>query len=176
MSQREKFVMRLFDQYQSFLHTLCWRYVKHDPLYADAIDECVLDTFMQAYLAYETLRHHPNVQGWLTATCLNRLKPRIRQMKSRNARQAFSVDDPQAPPLAACGVPEEAAPARDELAALYAALTENERLVFQDHYLQGYTLQAVANRQQRSLASVKATVRQIKKKAEKIKNSDDFSG
>lgn len=179
MSQREDFVMGLFDQYYSFLRALCWRYVEHEEIYADAVDESVLDTFLLAYLAYEPLQRHPNIQGWLITTCINRLRPRVSQMRSREAHQAFSMDDPHTPQRLSEEEWEDRTTAqlnaRSQLEALYAMLTETERRAFQEHYVQGFTLREVAQRQHKSLASVKASVRQIKKKAKKLKKSEKFS-
>lgn len=54
--------------------------------------------------------------------------------------------------------------ARDQIDELCTALTETERQVYQEHYVQGFTLQEVAHHCHRSLVSVKASLRQIKKK------------
>ena len=55
--------------------------------------------------------------------------------------------------------------ARDQIDELYTALTETERQVYREHYVQGFTLQEVAHHCHRSLVSVKASLRQIKRKA-----------
>lgn len=179
MSRREAFVTELFDQYQSMLRTICWRYVGYERLFADMIDDSILDTFVQAYSSYECLRSHPNVQGWLITTCLNRLKPRISQVRSREKHCAFSIDDHQAPQLSSGEAWEERnilqLDARDQIDELYKALTETERHVFQEHYVQGFTLKEVARHQHKSLASVKASLRRIKKKAIDQKKLKKFS-
>lgn len=177
MSQREVFVTKLFDQYHSMLRTLCWRYVEYERVFADMIDESILDTFMQAYLSYDCLRNHPNVQGWLITTCFNRLKPRIMQVRRREKHRAFSLDDPQAPPLSSGDAWDEKnilrLDAREQIDQLYATLTETERQIFQEHFVQGFTLHEVAHHRHRSLASVKASLRRIKKKANNQKNFSD---
>lgn len=179
MSPKEDFVTELFDRYHSLLRTLCWRYVDHDRTFADMIDESILDTFMQAYLSYESLRRHPNVQGWLVNACMNRLRPRVSQARNRRGRQAFSIDDPHAPQLSSEDAWEEKTvsqlDARHQMDELYGALTETERQAFQEHYVQGFTLQEVARHRHRSLGGIKASLRQIKKKAVKQRNSNKFS-
>ncbi len=179
MSQREKFVAELFDQYQSMLKTLCWRYVNYERIFTDTIDESILDTFLQAYSSYECLRNHPNVPGWLIITCFNKLKPRIKRVRSCEKHRAFSVDDPQAPQLSSGEAWEERTisqlDARNQIDELCTSLTETEKQTFQEHYVQGFTLQEVAHRQHRSLASIKASLRQIKRKADNQKNSNKFS-
>lgn len=179
MSRREAFVTELFDQYQSILRVICWRYVEHEKIFADTIDESVLDTFLQAYSSYDCLRNHPNVQGWLIITCLNRLKPRINQVRSREKHRAFSMDDPQAPQFSSGEAWEEnnvlQLDAREQINQLYTTLTEAEQQIFQEHYVQGFTLQAVAQHLHKSLASVKASLRQIKRKALKQKKLKDLS-
>lgn len=169
MSQRENFVTELFDRYHTMLRTLCWRYVEHEKIFTDIIDESIQDTFLQAYSSYDRLRNHPNVQGWLITTCFNRMKPRIKQVRSREKHRAFSVDDPQAPQLSSEEAWEERTVSQlddyNQIDELYTVLTETEKQVFQEHYVQGFTLQEVAQRQYRSLSSVKASLRQIKIKA-----------
>ena len=49
--------------------------------------------------------------------------------------------------------------ARDQIDELCTALTETERHVYQEHYVQGFTLQEVAHHCHRSLVSVKASLR-----------------
>lgn len=179
MSQREVFVTELFDQYYSTLRTICWRYVEYERIFADVIDESILDTFMQAYLSYDCLRNHPNVQGWLITACFNRLKPRIMQLRRHEKHRAFSFDDPQASHISSDDTWNDKnvlrLSAREQIDQLYATLTETERQVFQEHFVQGFTLHEVAHRQHRSIASVKASLRRIKKKANNQKNQNNFS-
>lgn len=167
VSTKEDFVTELFNQYYPMLRTLCWRYVDYDRLFADIVDESILDTFVQAYSSYDHLRSHPNVQGWLIITCLNRLKPRVKQLRNREKHHAFSMDDPHVPQIKLEESWEEGKilqlDARDQIDELCTALTETERQVYQEHYVQGFTLQEVAHHCHRSLVSVKASLRQIKK-------------
>ena len=174
VSTKEDFVTELFNQYYPMLRTLCWRYVDYDRLFADIVDESILDTFVQAYSSYDHLRSHPNVQGWLIITCLNRLKPRVKQVRNREKHHAFSMDDPHVPQIKLEESWEEGKilqlDARDQIDELYTALTETERQVYREHYVQGFTLQEVAHHCHRSLVSVKASLRQIKRKAHNLKN------
>lgn len=174
VSTKEDFVTELFNQYYPMLRTLCWRYVDYDRLFADIVDESILDTFIQAYSSYDHLRSHPNVQGWLIITCLNRLKPRVKQVRNREKHHAFSMDDPHVPQIKLEESWEEETvlqlDARDQIDELYTALTETERQVYREHYVQGFTLQEVAHHCHRSLVSVKASLRQIKRKAHNQKN------
>lgn len=179
LSQRENYVSELFDQYHAMLRILCSHYVQNERLFADIIDDSILDTFVQAYLSYESLRSHPNVKGWLITTCFHRLKPRINQVRRRERHRAFSMDDHQAPQISSGEAWEERnilqLDAREQIDELCAALTERERHVFQEYYVQGFTLQEVAYHQHISLSSVKASLRQIKRKAINQKNSRKFS-
>lgn len=174
VSSKEDFVTELFNQYYPMLRTLCWRYVDYDRLFADIVDESILDTFIQAYSSYDHLRSHPNIQGWLIITCLNRLKPRVKQVRNREKHHAFSMDDPHVPQIKLEESWEEETilqlDARDQIDELYTALTETERQVYREHYVQGFTLQEVAHHCHRSLVSVKASLRQIKSKAHNLKN------
>jgi len=169
LSKKENFVIELFDRYYSMLRTLCWRYVEHEKIFTDIIDESIQDTFLQAYSSYDRLRNHPNVQGWLIITCFYKLKPRIKQVISREKHRAFSVDDPQAPQLSSEEEWEERTVSqldnRNQIGELCTTLTETEQQTFQEHYVQGFSIQEVAQRQHRSLSSVKASLRQIKRKA-----------
>lgn len=178
MSPKEHFVTELFDRYHAMLKKFCWRYVNYEEIYADMIDESVLDTFVQAYSSYERLRNHPNVQGWLIITCFHRLRPRINQVRSYEKYRAFSIDDPQVPQMLLAESWEEKTitqlDARNQLNELCTALTEIERRVFREYYVQGLTIQEMAQRQHRSPGSVKASLRQIKKKANKQKNKKIF--
>ena len=172
MSTKEDFVTELFNQYYPMLRTLCWRYVDYDRRFANIVDESILDTFVQAYSSYDHLQSHPNVQVWVIRPGLNRLKPRVKQVRSREKHHAFSLDDPHVPQIKLEESWEEGKilqlDARDQIDELCTALTETERHVYQEHYVQGFTLQEVAHHCHISLVSVKASLRQKKTIIKKI--------
>ena len=57
---------------------------------------------------------------------------------------------------------------KDVLHRLYTNLTQNERQVYEDHYLRGYTMAQTANHQNLSLSAVKNAVERIRKKAKNL--------
>ncbi len=61
--------------------------------YDDAC-EIVQDTFVSAYKNINSFRGESKFTTWLTTICVNLSKNRLRQIRSRRGREAFSLDDP----------------------------------------------------------------------------------
>ncbi|MGE5173688.1 MAG: sigma-70 family RNA polymerase sigma factor [Betaproteobacteria bacterium] len=61
--------------------------------YDDAC-EVVQDAFVSAYRNIKAFRAESKFTTWLTTITVNLSKNRLKQMKSRQGREAFSIDDP----------------------------------------------------------------------------------
>ncbi len=60
----------------------------------DEACEIVQDTFVSAYKHINSFRGESKFTTWLTTICVNLSKNRLRQIRSRRGREAFSLDDP----------------------------------------------------------------------------------
>jgi RNA polymerase sigma-70 factor (ECF subfamily) len=56
--------------------------------------EVVQDAFVSAYKNIATFRGESKFTTWLTTITLNLSKNRLKQMKSRQSREAYSIDEP----------------------------------------------------------------------------------
>ncbi len=61
--------------------------------YEDAC-EAVQDAFVSAHRNIKTFRGESKFTTWLTTITVNLSKNRLKQMKARQGREAFSIDDP----------------------------------------------------------------------------------
>ena len=81
---------RLVTKHQKRMLNIAYR------LTGDYDDACevVQDSFVSAYKSIKTFRGEAKFSTWLTTITLNLSKNRLKQTKSRQGREAFSLDDP----------------------------------------------------------------------------------
>jgi RNA polymerase sigma-70 factor (ECF subfamily) len=60
----------------------------------DEACEAVQDAFVSAYKNLKTFRGEAKFSTWLTAVTLNHARNRLKQVRARQSRMAFSLDDP----------------------------------------------------------------------------------
>jgi RNA polymerase sigma-70 factor (ECF subfamily) len=80
----------LVTRYQKKMLNISFRLVGD---YDDAC-EVVQDAFVSAYRNIKTFRGDAKFTTWLTTITLNLSKNRLKQMRSRQGRETFSLDDP----------------------------------------------------------------------------------
>jgi RNA polymerase sigma-70 factor, ECF subfamily len=81
---------RLVARHQKRMLNIAYR------LLGDYDDACevVQDSFVSAYKSIRSFRGEAKFTTWLTSITLNLAKNRLKQMKSRQAHEVFSLDDP----------------------------------------------------------------------------------
>jgi RNA polymerase sigma-70 factor (ECF subfamily) len=91
-SMKVQFIEKLYAKYYQALLNHGSYLTGHNGQFFYSVEECVQETFLAAFEAYEHLQIHPNVMGWLRVTLENRIKHRIK--KERNMlRRHQSWDD-----------------------------------------------------------------------------------
>lgn len=158
--------------YRNDLMRHCIRMVHYDSRYAPFIEDWVQDAFVKAYVHYNKFIGCNNPMGWLTKCCNNKILSELRTRKNNVARVGPGVSFENSGE-----VPDSidyilnlinAMQSKDVLHRLYANLTQNERQVYEDHYLHGYTMAQTANNQNLSLSAVKNAVERIRRKAKDL--------
>ena len=177
LQKADDFIDELYAKYYRFLLNLCRKQTSYQPIYADLIEECIQDTFMQAYLSQGKLQSHPCLQAWLARTCMNRLIPRAQQQRRHQAVEAYSLDDDRQV------VPEpQVHSIEDHLDeqeyhsfhhALVAALSDQEGMIYQQFFEQHHTMRQIANCIGLTENQVRYAIRCIRDKARVIKKSFD---
>ena len=81
---------RLVTKHQKRMLNIAYRLIGD---YDDAC-EVVQDSFVSAYKSIRSFRGEAKFTTWLTSITLNLAKNRLKQMKSRQAHEVFSLDDP----------------------------------------------------------------------------------
>ncbi len=81
---------RLVTKHQKRMLNIAYRLIGD---YDDAC-EVVQDSFVSAYKGIRTFRGEAKFSTWLTTITLNLAKNRLKRMKSQQAHEVFSLDDP----------------------------------------------------------------------------------
>ena len=134
-------------------------------------EECVQEVFHFALKQYKKLQDHPDVKGWLFRCCTNRMNNMLRKHFVRKRRHAYSTDEETTPELSD---PYDSFQQFEENQAyckcvdrIYELLLENEREIFDDHFIQGYSIDEVAARVGKSKSSVKSTIYRVRQRLRK---------
>lgn len=165
---------KIYTENIDYLRNLCRYKVGYNDLYDDLIEDCLQETFEIAVREYETLKTHPQIRGWLTRTCLNRLIPAVQQFRSHKKREAFSLDSTEHGEVEGSNSIEEyvqVAAYNSFLKQLQAVFTSEEHMVFQFYFIEGYTMAQIAAKGGISENKVKVIIRHIRKKAKKIETN-----
>lgn len=172
MTEQGTFIEDCYRQYSAFLVRLCRREVGSNRLYADLVDTCIQDTFLLAYQAYPEIKQHANLRAWLARTCLNRLLPYAKLQRKRMEHEAFSLDEDTAGSMNTLGFPDtgdEKLALSELLDQVLGTLSDKERLIFHDYFVEGLTAPEIARQRNLHIGTVKATIHSIRKKAKKTK-------
>lgn len=169
---KEKFLEDLYSQHQQFLRSYCRRKVGGDQYLYEIIEESIQDTFFQAYKSYNEIKHYNNIRSWLIRTCNNRLLPKVKKARSRQSGIAYSLDQPHtltsAEAYAPIDLTDNHLDAQLLLDKLQNNLSLHETLVYQYHFIQGYSIIQTAEILNVSQESIKAAIVRIRKKLAKI--------
>ena len=177
MTAQEAFIEECYRQYYDFLFKLCRRKIGNNRLYADLVDTCIQDTFLLAYQAYPKITQHVNLRAWLARTCLNRLLPYAKLHRKRMKHEAFSLDEEGAGQRLSASdsdIDGDRLDAQMLVGGIIQALTEKERLIFVDFFVEGFTVAEIARQRNLHTGTIKATIHSIRRKAKKAKKTEKF--
>ncbi len=167
-NERERFISELYTLYAETLDKHCRAYVAYNREYDSLIAECVQETFLSAFSAYETLKPHPYPQGWLIKTCHRRLLNALRKYRRARKHEAFSLDESaEEPPEQTLSsierwLADEAAQEFEE--KILSLLTDLEQETYAEYFKHGKSVRQIAEESGKSEAAVKSSVARIRKK------------
>lgn len=138
-AEREIFISDLFSRYYPELRKMCLRRINRNQALVDAVDDVLQEVFVKAFDAYERLKDHRNIPGWLTETCKYLLSDKVKQYRRRGARHAFSIDALEGDTVASDADEIEAWVERndvsDMIVEIYGTLSLREKGVFNEHMM-----------------------------------------
>lgn len=165
---RNKLLEHLYDQYYDSVFRLCLSIVSYNQQYSPLIEDCIQDAFVKALTHYEEFKDYANPMGWVALTTTNRLKNELRKVQKHN-RVSFSLTPDELESLAFSYEEEEhfinKIEASEQIARLYDMLTERERVVFKEYFVEGKRLREVVDDTGLSMDAVRSGVSRIRKRA-----------
>lgn len=168
---RNAIIEKLYDQYYDKLVLHCSAMAGFQNELLPLAEECVQEVFHFALKHYNKLQDHPDVKGWLFRCSTNRMNNMLRKHFVRKRRHSYSADEETSPELSD---PYDSFRQFEENQAFYECvdrihelLLENEQGIFDDHFIQGYSIDEVAARVGKSKSSVKSTIYRIRQRLRK---------
>lgn len=176
MNDAAKFVSKIYSEHCDSLLNFCRYIIFNDPKYSDLIEETVQETFILAMERYDTLKDHPNVEGWLRETSKKKISSELKKSRSRAKRHAFSVDNESS--LTIADTDDLIQQAIDKnyvyeiVLKLKSQLTEKELIIFETFFIQKKSIMEISNLTKQKPNSIKAMIHRIREKAKKIKKEN----
>lgn len=144
----------------------------YDRQYYPLIEDCIQDAFVEAILKYDDYKHYKNPMGWIARVAGNRLKSEIRKEKGhqktisshlqiKSEDMAFFTDDVEKE--------IEHTALKEDILRIYQMLTDLEKIVFHEYFLNEKTVKDVATSSGLSENSVRAAIRRIRKRSNSLK-------
>lgn len=166
--ERNKFISMLYEDYFDRLKLFCQRMTNYRPELFPFIEECVQDVFHTAIKKYNKIADHPDVEGWLFRSCINRMNNVLKTYHGRKMRHAYSMDGNSAEelfdPRDSFRILEENEAYRELLDRIYALLLDNEKEIFDQYFLQGHDLDHISMHTGKTPSAVKSIIYRIRKR------------
>ena len=144
----ERGAAMLFDAYSQMVNGLVWRLLGADPDHDDVVQQ----VFCTVLASLPKLRDPERLAGWVRRITINAVYAELRK---REVRRMFALRNP---PESQVYVQTQDVESRDLLArarAMMEKLPAKERIVFILHYVEGHTLEEIAELQDYSHATAK---------------------
>jgi RNA polymerase sigma factor (sigma-70 family) len=167
--ESDAYITELYGKYYKTLERMCYRFVSYNAEYGDIISDCIQETFLAVEKAYGTFNNQASLVGWLIKTCQHRLLPKLREEIKRKKQIAFSMDAENTPVVAELldsvdnWICKE--DARECIDQIYQLLTDAEQRMMQNFFVQGLSMDEIAQEEHTSKIAVKSTIHRIRKKA-----------
>lgn len=166
--ERNKFISILYETYYDRLSLFCQRMTGYRPELLLFVEECIQDVFHTAIKKYALLANHPDVEGWLFRSCINRMNNLLKTYYGRKKRHAYSIDSKSVAelydPNDSFRRMEEDEAYQEILERIYALLLDSEKDVFDQYFLVGLDVERISKYTDKSSSSVKSTIYRIRKR------------
>jgi len=162
-----RFLHDLVERYGDLLEKYCLRHLQGMPSPEQTAQDIVQSTFLDALENVSRLMEHPNVIAWLMAVCKNHLAD---EWKKYDGYPTLPLPPEQIEALYDKQKFEESllTEAQQRLSEVYVIacklLSADEQKVFSSVYLEGYTLQETAQRNQMKMGVVRSKIYAIRRK------------
>ena len=155
MAKRETFIAACYQRHAEFLTHLCRQMACNQPAYAELIDLCIQDTFVQAYADYPEFSGVANPRAWLARACMDRLMPYVEAVEKGKAHEAFRR-------RAELGL---AGGKRKRIPVPPVGVSPEDRRVFYDYFVEGCSVAQIGQRRGCGARAVNAALRRIRRAA-----------
>lgn len=173
--EKEAFIESLYLQYAGKLERACLNYVRHRGEYRDLVDDSIQKTFLKAYEAYDTLKDAPYIEAWLFKTCRYRLLTALNTYRRRQKRHVPLEDEEtltQAQLMTAIDALPEKIGSRETLERILDALSEREKGLVQEHFVNGASFEELAERRNTTIGAIRTALARLRKKARRLAENE----
>lgn len=177
--ERQQFIEEIYTAHAQRLERLCLQYVNYSEEYRDIIDDCIQTTFIVAMKEYSSLLDHPCIEGWITKTCMNRLRAALKKYRRRQKHHvALSDEMLSLTPDMITNIADDLANSeyqKEVVDRILSALNEREKHIAEEHFIEGKSLDEIADNEATTTSAVKSVLARLRAKARKIlENPKDF--
>lgn len=176
-NERNELLEQLYKEHYDSVFRLCASLTRNNRSLYPLIEDCIQDAFVKAIKHYEDFKDYTNPMGWICVTATNRLKSELRKETHRR-KTVFSLAPEKCESTAFSHDDAEEILNKEEviqqLLNIYDMLTEHEKVVFNEYFINEKKMQNVADDTGLSMNSVRSAVNRIRKRARSIKNFSIF--
>ncbi len=169
--ERNKFVTLLYEYYFDRLILFCQRMANYRPELMPFVEECVQDVFHTAIKKYTKLVNHPDIEGWLFRSCINRMNNVLKTYYGRKKRHAYSIDADNVKdlfdPNNSFQCLEEEQAYWEVLERIYTLLLDSEKEIFDQYFLENRNIDQISKRLGKSTGSIKSIIYRMRKRLKK---------
>lgn len=168
---KSEWLTHLFQEYYDILIIRGAKYVAHDPILYETVEDCVSDTFLLAWDKSEELEGCAYILGWLTKVLYNKLDNVRTSARVRIGRNAYPLDAEKAKEIEDTQALDdleswiESDSSQEVLLHLLSLLSKNEAEIFEAYFLEGKHAREIQYAKEMSIEGVRAAIRRIRKKA-----------
>lgn len=167
-TDRNQRLRQLFEEHYQAIYRRCYWVVGFHPRYHHLIEDCIQDAFVEAAAHYDDYKDYENPVGWIAITACNKLKSELRR-ESRKNKTFIDVDQEQLEQIAVSATDIESLFDRQEIIAqlsrIYDVLTEREKLIFHEYFLERKKMREVAADHGMEIGAVRSGIKRIRKRA-----------
>lgn len=177
VEQAQMMYITMHREYYDKLVSWCRNYISNDPELVDYVEDWVQEAFYRA-LKDRKFPAHPNKYGWFLVACMHLADNAMQRKGVRHKHISIHLDAPKVLPIADTLARVDGWMDKEELQMLIVeivkTLTPTEIEIYQDVLVAEEKAEAVAAQKGKSVDAIKATIRRIRNKARKVRDTNKF--